>query len=323
MSAFSRGLAALCCELVALGLALRSGEAGSYLALHAAASVIVAVLLWPLLSGRPDRRGAFLFVFCMNFFLPVVGVLGLLASLLSRRSSGTAPRRRFEVHAQPNFDPRLEELPPAHSKSAVRMHLRNAAVPTESRLRALLTVQSMPARTANPLIREMLSDPSEDLRLIAYGILDTREKNINARIHAATRELTESPQAQRAALHKQVAELYCELIHQGLVHGGLREHAAGQARQHLERAMALDSADPSMHALMAQIALSAGDYGAAHAALQRALALGLPEPRVLPYLAEVAFQTRRFDEVRSIAARLAAQPDTQGSDRVMQYWRAV
>jgi Flp pilus assembly protein TadD len=181
----------------------------------------------------------------------------------------------------------------------------------------------MPARTANPLIREMLSDPSEDLRLIAYGILDSREKNINARIHAATRELAEQPEAQRAALHKQIAELYCELIHQGLVQGGLREHAAGQARQHLERAIALDTADPSTQVLMAQIGLSAGDYGGAHAALQRALALGLPEPRVLPYLAEVAFQTRRFEEVRSIAARLAAQPDTQGSDRVMRYWRAV
>jgi cytochrome c-type biogenesis protein CcmH/NrfG len=108
-----------------------------------------------------------------------------------------------------------------------------------------------------------------------------------------------------------------------LVQGGLREHAAGQARQHLERAMALDTTDPSTQVLMAQIALSAGDYGGAHAALQRALSLGLPEPRVLPYLAEVAFLTRRFDEVRAIAARLAAQPDMQGSDRVMQYWRAV
>ena len=318
MSAFSRGFAALCCELAALGLALRLGEAGAYLALHAAASVMVAVLLWPLLPGR----GGFLFVLCMNFFLPLVGLLGILGSLLSRRTS-SVPRRRFELHAQPNFDPRVEELPPPHSKSAVRMHLGNAAVPTESRLRALLTVQSMPARTANPLIREMLSDPSEDLRLIAYGILDTREKNINARIHAATRELGKAPQARRAALHKQVAELYCELIHQGLVQGGLREHAAGQAREHLERAMAFDTADPSTQLLMGQIALSAGDYGGAHSALQRALALGLPKARVLPYLAEVAFQTRRFDEVRSIAARLAAQPDVQGSDRVMQYWRAV
>ena len=318
MSAFSRGLAALCCELAALGLALRLGELGPYLALHAAASVIVAVLLWPLLPGR----GGLVFVFCMNFFLPVVGLLGLLGSLLSRRASGV-PRRRFELHAQPKFDPRVDELPPAHSKSVVRMQLGNAAVPTESRLRALLTVQSMPARTANPLIREMLSDPSEDLRLIAYGILDTREKNINARIHAAMRELAKAPQAQRAVLHKQVAELYCELIHQGLVQGGLRQHAAGQAREHLERAMALDREDPSTQVLMGQISLAAGDYGGAHSALQRALALGLPEARVLPYLAEVAFQTRRFDEVRAIAARLAAQPDTQGSDRVMQYWRAV
>ena len=318
MSASSRGVAALCCELAALGLALRVGELGPYLALHAMASVMVAVLLRPLLPAR----GALLFVFCMNFFLPLIGLFGLLASLLSRRTPA-APRRRFELHAQPNFDPRVEELPPAHSKSALRMHLGNPAVPSESRLRALLTVQSMPARTANPLIREMLSDPSEDLRLIAYGILDSREKNINARIHAATRELAEQPEAQRAALHKQIAELYCELIHQGLVQGGLREHAAGQARQHLERAIALDTADPSTQVLMAQIALSAGDYGGAHAALQRALALGLPEPRVLPYLAEVAFQTRRFEEVRSIAARLAAQPDTQGSDRVMRYWRAV
>jgi tetratricopeptide (TPR) repeat protein len=324
MSAFNRALAALACELGALGLAHVFGGIGFYLGLHALASVLVAVALLPLLPGNRRGSAALVYAFSINFFLPLVGVLGLLAAaLLARFNLGPGIGRDFEVHASPTYDPRAEETAPVATRSGVRMRLANAALPTEGRLNALLTVQSMPARMSNPLIREMLSDPSEDLRLIAYGILDTREKTINARIHAAMRQIAGAPQRQRAALHKQLSELYYELIYQGLVQGSLRDHAAGEARSHLELAMAIDGADPALHALAAQIALSSGEYERARAALQRGLELGLPEWRVLPSLAELAFRTRRFDEVRALARRLATLPNTQGIERVLQYWRSA
>jgi tetratricopeptide (TPR) repeat protein len=319
---------AIVCEGAALAAAFalkpEPVALASYLALHAVASALVAKALVRLLPAvHLDRaRPARVFFFAVSFFLPVVGMAGMFGmAIMARLTSARGPRRRFELHPAPIYNPRTGEAAARSSKGRVRVQLANIADPTEARLRALLAVQSMPARMANPLIREMLVDPSEDLRLIAYGILDTREKAIHARIHAATQRLEAAGAAGRATLHKRLAELYCELVYQRLVHGDLREHATAQARAHVERALAIDPRDPALHALVGQIALSAGEYRSAQLALARALDLGLAESRVLPYLAEAAFRLRRFDEVRAVARRLASLPNTPPIEHIVQYWK--
>lgn len=331
MFAYSAGLAALLLEAAGLAAVLGYGSApallAAYLAAHAAASALAAAVLLPLLppEQRVRPRLAYLFFFSVSFFVPVLGVAGLLgAQLIGRLLPRRARHEEFDLHAAPVYDPRAGEVAEVHSRSGVRTQLANPEASTEARLRALLAVQSLPARVANPLVREVLSDPSDDLRLVAYGILDAREKAINARIHAASRRLAEGPPArERAVLERQLADLYWELVYQGLVSGDLRDHAAAQARRHLDQALSLEPEDGALWALCGRLAELEGDYGEAQRAFERARGFGLPESRVLPYLAEVAFRRRAFDEVAALARRLGASPQPQRIAQVVDYWTAA
>jgi Flp pilus assembly protein TadD len=332
MFGFSRGLAAFTLESGGL-VALFSYSSdprllAGYLAAHAAASALAASLLLPMLPAAQRSRplAVFLFFFAFCFFVPVLGVAGMLgAVVIGRLIPLQARAERFELHSAPVYDPRSEEVASVRSKGAVRLQLSNTAAPTETRLRALLAVQSLPARIANPVVREILSDPSDDLRLVAYGILDAREKSINARIHAATQRLERGglPAGEQASVEKQLAELYWELIYQGLVQGDLRAHAAAEARAHLSRALALEQDDPALWSLDGRLAAADGDFERAQASFEKAAALGLPQARVLPYLAEVAFRRRRFDELRVLAAKLGELPQTQRMAQVVKYWNAA
>jgi tetratricopeptide (TPR) repeat protein len=299
----------------------------AYLAVHAAASVLVGLVLLALLpkARRAQPKAAFLFFFSITFFVPVLGVAGLLGAVaVGRLLPERARRERFDLHDAPMYDPRAEEIASVRSKGGVRLQLENPAAPVETRLKALLAVQSLPARVANPLVREMLSDPSDDLRLVAYGILDAREKSINARIHAAAQRLAQAPPArERALLERQLADLYWELVYQGLVQGDLRDHALAQVRLHLDQALSLDPEDAALWSLCGRLAVQEGGYDEAQRAFERALRFGLAQSRVLPYLAEVAFRLRRFDEVRGFARKLAASPQTQRTAQVVQFWGAA
>lgn len=299
----------------------------SYLAVHAAASALAAAVLLPLLPKEQRVRPlmVLLFFFAIAFFVPVLGVLGLLgAVIIGRLIPERARREGFEVHQAPTYDPRSGEIALVRSKGGVRVQLENTEAPVETRLKALLAVQSLPARVANPLVREMLSDPSDDLRLVAYGILDAREKSINARIHAAMQRLVQQPPArERAALERQLADLYWELVYQGLVQGDLRDHALAQVRKHLDQALSLDPEDAALWSLSGRLAAQEGGYDEAQRAFERARLFGLSEARVLPYLAEVAFRLRRFDEVRELARKLGASSQTQRTAQVIQYWDAA
>ena len=292
-----------------------------FFVIDALVSALAALLIVRLLPREQRGRPAFLLCFALGFFVPLAGLAGMLAVAMAARRAARQPRQPFALHATPVYDPLRGDAAGPRSKGGVRVQLADASVSIDQRLRALLAVQSMPARAANPLIREMLADSSEDLRLIAYGILDAREKAINALIQAARSRVAERQGAERVLLEKRLAQLYAELLYQDLVQGELRQHAAAEAAAHLGQALMLDDADPALHALLGQLALTGGDPGTARNALQRALELGFPESRVLPYLAEIAFRTRSFGEVRAMARRLAQVPNTQRLEQVIEYWK--
>ena len=95
----------------------------------------------------------------------------------------------------------------------------------------MVALQYVSGRTASPLLRTVLSDPSEDLRLLAYGMLDTLEKRVNRSIDAELSALraaqAEEGSAGLGALEsaQRLSDLYWELIYQELVQGDLRKHA--------------------------------------------------------------------------------------------------
>lgn len=331
MFGYSAGIAAAIIEasgvVTAFSYSSSQAQFAAYLAVHSVASLIVATLLLPLVPRAQRTRplAAFALLFSISFFIPVIGVFGLLGTVLVGR---TVPARTrlvsFDMHQAPTYDPRSGEITQVRSRGGMRVQLGNRAAPTETRLKALLAVQSLPARVANPMVREMLSDPSDDLRLVAYGILDSREKTINARIHAVNLRLAEEPDARtRGQLERQLAELYWELVYQGLVQGDLREHALAQVRAHLGAALELLPEDAALWSLRGRLAAQVGDYAEASQDFERARALGLPEGRVLPYLAEIAFRQHRYDEVERYARLLAASPQSARTAQVIRYWGAA
>lgn len=310
---------------ILLGYGVGNTQLTAYLSAHLAASVLAAALLALIMPGpsRSQPRLAFAFFLALCFFVPVLGVPGLLgAGILARLFRKDETREVFSVQAQPEYAPHEDPADAPHAHGPVRAQLSDPHSPVETRMRALLSIQDLPSRVANPVIREMLADPSDDVRLVAYGILDGREKRINARIQAARAQQEGADPTARLTADKELAELHWELVYQGLVQGDLQKHAAAQARVHFDAALKVAPDDAALWALGGRLAVFAGQYERAWHAFSRAVEFGMPEVRVLPYLAEVAFRMRRFDRVRQLLERIAQASHTQRMQQVIDYWNA-
>ena len=332
MYAYSLAILAAGAEAAGFWMLLGFGRGlnvlAGYLAAHAVASALASLLLVASVPGpsRLQPRWAFAFFFALCFFVPVLGVPGLLAAAFVTRAF---PKQRakevFSTVAAPEFAPhddRRSQSDSPHAHGPVRAQLTDPSAPVETRMRALLSIQDLPSRVANPIIRTMLADPSDDVRLVAYGIRDSREKRINARIQAARAHLESPDHAIQLPAEKELAELYWELVYQGLVQGDLQKHAAAQSRMHFDAALKLAPEDAALWALGGRLANFAGQYERAWHAFTRSMEFGLPEVRVLPYLAEVAFRMRRFDQVRKLLERIAQTSHTQRMAQVIDYWNA-
>lgn len=310
---------------------------GPPLALHLAGVTIGVEGLRIALGQRAIRAGmaARIMAIAACAFVPVLGLLGFSLALVGtigwmRTMKPLASICTYDVPALPARAV-VGAAEPLVGQGSLFGKIRNAADP-QIRLRAVMATRPLAGRAATQVLRFALRDPSDDVRLLAYAILDGREAVLYRRINELATGLSspadssngDGAPGESGAAHRRLAEAYWELAYQGLADGELLAYVLWQARTHA--ALALDGApdDPSLTLLFGRILLRQREYKEARETLARARSLGLPARTVNLYLAEVAFAERRFDEVRTYLATLAPEDLRRPTvKRLADFWCGV
>jgi len=301
-----------------------------YLVLHGVASLLLAgfaILLLPSAIARPRRPVLLLLAGC-SYAVPILGFIGVLAGIVilrTYRHGASAPS--FESIKLPAFDPHQH---PAGSfrRPGLRAFLGNSKAPTASRMGALVALQYVSGRVATPLLRDVLTDPSEDLRLLAYGMLDKQEKRINQAIDDELKKFADSHDAQAPdeeegpmlAAARRLSDLYWELIYQRLVQGDLRLHALAESSKYCQIVLSHTPYDAALMLRHGRLQHALGQPEEAVDAYYKALAFGLPATRVLPYLAELRFDQGDHADARRLMNDLASWTALPRLQPVIQYW---
>jgi hypothetical protein len=318
--------AAMPLECLSWAAALEGRGQGALLlcaSLHAGASTCAALGLSARLpqSARSGRWDAAV-LFALAFFVPFAGVPGLLLcgvkslwpAVMRDGGSGMRTLDWPELPARAVM-PRAASAQEQSLAAALR-HGRDPGV----RLRAVLAAGRMRGPAAVALLGEALRDRDDEVRLLAYALLDRTERDIYARIKADEAKRQEARGAARAGLHARLAQHHWELVELGLAQGDVAAHLLAQAGEHVREALALTPGDGNAQVLLGRIELRRGRLDEAEAAFTEALGCGLGEEVIRPYLAEVAFRRRRFDEVRSHVRALGGEERGALEPRVASYW---
>jgi hypothetical protein len=252
----------------------------------------------------------------------VLGLPGVfVAVLISGYRRRTATLHPFASLVMPEFVLSLREPEIKFSQGGIKSRLAHSTMPTPQRLQSLLALQGIPARVSSPLLQDMLGDASDDIRLVAYGLLDGREKKITAQIHRELVNLrtAESKELQLVGL-RHLAELYWEMIYAGLAQGDLRMHALNQALYYADSALKLAGRDTGLLFLKGRILLESKRYEEARLILELAMEHGLPESRALPYIVEIAFNRRDYSTVQVLLQQLSLYQLTPIMKNAIQFW---
>lgn len=201
----------------------------------------------------------------------------------------------------------------------IRQQLRHSDS-ADARVRAVMTLRHMDARRAVPLLRLAFAHESEDVRLLAFGILEQREKRLRTRIELSESRLSGADPGQRARLQRRLARDHWELVYGGFVSGDLEPVVLAKAREHAAEALAA-RADASTALLLARIHLRQREPEQARRWLARAGAAGATPATTAPWLAEAAYQLRRFGEIpvilNAVRRRELRRP---GLEPIAEFW---
>jgi polysaccharide biosynthesis protein PelE len=249
-------------------------------------------------------------------FLPGFGVLGLLLAMLPALHRPVARRerdwRRSGVPALPAtlFEPGSRRSPVAGGASLLDIMdvVDGDPAGTDARLSAVLALRQLPTRAAVPLLRLALRDAVDDVRLLAYAMLDRRDGALQARIQTCERALARGAiePKEAAALEYSLAQLHWELAYTGLAAGAVEERALDSAARHVRAVLEHKAgAGASAHGnelaalfLLGRILLRKGALDQAEEVLEDARARGFSDASIRPYLAEIAFLRRDFVKVK-------------------------
>ncbi|MFM0643499.1 sugar ABC transporter permease [Paraburkholderia bryophila] len=276
---------------------------------------------------RAPRTGVLAALWFLNFALPIGGVACTLGALAIARILPRPPERLPVTQIdEPEFAANLIGNVSYGRGARLKAELQNADAGTAFRMTALLAMQSMPARTVSPLLQGMLADPLDDIRLLAYGILDNREKALTQRILVERPKLDrklhpELNDTDRRRANKTLAELYSELIYEHLVTGDVYRNAADQADGFAIAALDADPDDASLWRLRGRLALDRRELDNADTMLQRAIDCGFPRERMLPYLAEAAYLRRDFSRVRRLLREMDSHAGGSTLHAVLAFWQ--
>jgi len=294
------------------------------LLMHMLVCMVVASAIWFLLPVhyRQPKRFVWLLLFFFSFIAPILGAIGLLLmTRYSLRLTDASAAYAIPVSVGlPEYDIQFKEVHRG-SQGAIRSRLRTD-VPGAVRMQSLLTLQAVPNKVSNPILEDLLGDSTDDVRLVAFGMLDSEEKKISKQIRSETAILENAlTNGQRYDCLHHLAELNWELVYASLAQGELRHHILGQARHFADAALALDtSPDSGLVFLRARILLEQGEIIAAEAAIHQAIALGQSITSALPYLAEMAFLRRDFGAVKQLMQQVSKLNLASRTRAIEDYW---
>ena len=269
----------------------------SFLVLHGLSSLVTALGLprWlPNAYQESHVRSITLFFFAIAFLMPMLGMLALAFVFIPslRRSMAvttTEHIHRIDILKVSGDLSRLADPDEAITGVQAAGVLAHAADP-EKRLRAVWMTLCLKDHDAVPLLRKALRDAEDDVRLLAYALLENKEQSISRDLHQYLKSVVSASQAKRYGLHRHIAIAYWELVHLGLAQSEILDYYLNEAQEHAENALQLRPEDPGLHFLSGRIELRKGNLDAAERAFKCAEAMGIDDLTTRSYLEEIAFR---------------------------------
>ena len=283
-------------------------------------ALFVTVMLPP--HYLPPRRGAFFHIFVICLFLPVAGsVLFMCVTIVAVIFPTPLDNVNVSSVENPEFVTYLISRVTHGTGARLRARLENLRSSPQDRVAALVAMQSLPSHVTGTMLRDLLSDPIEEIRLLAYGIVDGTEKAIMQRIFVAREQLANATESDTEAnACARLAELYWELIYQNLVRGEVYRYSLGQVERYARQALAQNQENASMYYLLGRCASLNDAPQHAEEFFKRAQELHFPTDRLLPWLAEMAFLKRDYSRVGPLLGSLSKGSMVPLLQPLMRYW---
>ncbi len=244
-----------------------------------------------------------MFFFLFNFALPMLGYIFSiwLVYYLKNRIYPQEIKDASFVDLE-LFEYNFINIHREFGEGSIQDMLVNKYVPTEKKIKALVSLADNMSQSNVHIIKHTLSSSDDEVRLYGFAIIDKIERELNSKIYKLLDSFKHAQtQEKKAQLSRKLAYLYWEMIYYELSDDSLVEYLLKEVINYIDIAQQTYYEDPQLYVLLGRVYMLKKDY--TNAELQFTLAEKFSEEKltyIMPYLAEINFINGDYVKVKSI-----------------------
>lgn len=268
---------------------------------------------------KESSKKILLLFFIITLFLPFFGEI---ACFLFFRWMITA-QKMFNLPVIHGYalTKQIESIENRYGVGGLRLNLKSTNLPLPKRTDALLAMGKINPDKISNLIRTMLPDKQDEIRLLAFNLLKREQKKIFPKINQAIELLkNEHDDKNKAKLYKWLSNEYWEVIYRNLMEKELVPYSLQQTLDYTKKALQYDPSDAALYVTLGRIALRQNKADAAIDYFKQAISNGMPEERVLLYIAEAYFKQHKYHMIKNLFSHLEPSANVLMSKRLLMFW---
>lgn len=265
-------------------------------------SFVIAFLFY-FLMPQSLKQNKWLYVWLITFsgtFMPIVGAvfscLTLYLTQVFGKKISDIPIKKVQP---PSFSLEEDFNIQTFGEGSARTRMKQKNLSNEARTQSLVVLGRLNNSEANKVIQESMNDNDDQIRLLAFSLLDNKERKIYEKIDQLEETLKETLDINAVAdIESQLAFSYWEIIYLNLASGELYEIALKKAMRYAQSAVKVSKKQINLLVLLGRIYMALEKYDEALNIFTRLQEADEPFNTYAPYLAELYFHNRLFQTVK-------------------------
>lgn len=265
-----------------------------------------------------------IFFFVIIFYLPVLGLLGLISAIpfvifhSPKLEKLNLYMNTYKIRDLPITETAVTDSQPVMLHNLIGLYRSKNY---HRRLQAVYATLKLKDEDAIPLLHKALGDPIDDIRLLAYALLDRKENFLSKRINKNKQKLEQIEHSRNKKLCLLIANDYWELVRLGLIQGEAQNYILNMACKYIELGLEHYPQDLGLCFLHAQVLLKLRNYPQAYAQFKKTENLGMDRRNLLVYYAEIAFYSRQYLEVKELMKTVDLPTAHPKLSAVTEFWQ--
>ncbi len=266
-----------------------------------------------------------LFLFVIAFFLPLIGICGFVLTIPLLFFRSTKPQKKaiasFKI-SKPRNVPLIQDVGKIDASLSLSYLFELFRSRDQyKRIQAVYLTLKLKDKDAVALLHEALTDPIDDIRLLAYALLDRKENSYSKRINKNKQALEQPGNYNMRNIYQKITSDYWELVHLNLVRGEAQNRLLEMACKYAETGLKYFPEDLKLRFLYARVLLKQKKYSLAHSQFKEAENLGISRDKLLIFYAEIAFYRHQFNQVKEMIRGIDRLTPYPKLSLCTQYWQ--